>query len=273
MREDFLQRSPGTADFLPKEALQVESAIRKLESLFKDNHYQPVITPLFERVANIEAGVNASTFADTFRMVDPLTGEMVALRPDMTPQVARLVATQFHHIDPPYRLYYTGRVVRFGSRDQGIQRELFQAGVELMGDGSPEADAEVMLLAIRGLQTLGVKDLKLEIGNVGYVHSLLDGAKFNEQDRLRYLNLLHRKERSAIQELLSELSVEENYRRPLVQLPDLFGNPEILETAAELLTPLSTADAISAVESVRTIVSQLQEAGEGGRLLIDFGEV
>jgi len=273
MREVLNQRSPGTADFLPTEALRLESTLRELETFFKKQNYQPVITPLFESLANFKAGVNADTFNDTFRLIDPLTGETIALRPDMTPQVARLVATQFHEIDPPYRLYYTGRVVRLGSHQQGEQREFFQAGLELMGDETPEADAEVMLMALNSLESIGIKDLKIEIGHIGYVQALLNGAKLTQEQSTQYLKLLHHKERSTLRTLVKTLELNKDYERALLTLPELFGGPEILNHAADLITSLPLPDAIAAVETTKSIVEDLNTNGMKEKILIDFGDV
>ena len=107
------------------------------------------------------------------KFVDPSTGEIVALRPDITPQVARIVSTQL--IDPtsPLRLCYNGRVVRFEEKGSGKEREIFQVGCELVGLNSAEADAEIIALGIKSLGKSGIKKLVLDIGHTGILRNLL----------------------------------------------------------------------------------------------------
>ena len=97
------------------------------------------------------------------KFFDPSTGEIVALRPDITPQIARIVATQLKDTSSPLRLCYNGRVVRFEEKGSGKEREIFQVGCELIGLTSAEADGEIIALGIKSLGRSGIKKLVLDI--------------------------------------------------------------------------------------------------------------
>ena len=112
--------------------------------------YSRIVTPAFEVADVLERGLGKDARAAAIRFVEPGTGQIVALRPDITPQVARVVATRMRDVPRPLRLSYEGSVMRMATGHG--QRELVQAGIELMGAQSPDGDAEVLALASAVLQ-------------------------------------------------------------------------------------------------------------------------
>lgn len=172
MKKDF-SLPQGVKDFGPDRA----ENIRKVEEGFLEEFsrwgYKRVITPIFEYLDTITVGLGEELKSKIMKFVDPSTGEIVALRPDITPQIARIVATQPNSNNNfPLRLCYNGRVVRFEDNSSGREREIFQAGCELIGEKSPESDAEIIALPIRSLQKLGLKDLVLDIGHMGILKAV-----------------------------------------------------------------------------------------------------
>ena len=136
--------------------------------------YRKVITPLFEYLEPLSVGLGDDLKSKVMKFVDPSTGEIVALRPDITPQVARIVATQLKDTSSPLRLCYNGRVVRFEEKGSGKEREIFQVGCELIGLNSAEADGEIIALGIKSLGRSGIKKLVLDIGHTGILRNLLE---------------------------------------------------------------------------------------------------
>ena len=160
----------GVKNFVPGEAGGLKNIEGELVDEFYKWGYKRVITPLFENLETINAGLNERLRSSVMKFVDPSTGDVVALRPDITPQISRIVATRMSHLRGPQRLCYSGRVVRFEHKSSGREREIFQAGCELVGMKELDADAEIMALAVSALKRTGfASGMVLDIGHGGAV--------------------------------------------------------------------------------------------------------
>ena len=153
-----------------------ELAERVVE-VFEAWGYARVITPGFEHAEVLERGLGAGARAAAIRFVEPGTGEVVALRPDITPQIARLVATRMADVPGPIRLGYEGAVYRLGRHAGEIgQREIIQAGIELYDAPAPDGDAEVLAVAAAALARIGLGEVRLDVGHVAPAACVLDAA-------------------------------------------------------------------------------------------------
>ncbi len=123
----------------------------------------------------LELGLGSDLREKTFRFDDRQSGRLVAFPPDITPQVARIAATRLHDLPLPYRLCYSGRVLRHAEQRLGKERDIWQAGVELIGLESPEADAEMIAMAVEGLLAVGATEFTIDIGQVAFLRGILDG--------------------------------------------------------------------------------------------------
>ena len=162
----------GVKDFGPHRAEELRRIEEGLLEEFSRWGYKRVITPLFEYLDTITIGLGEELKSKVMKFVDPSTGEIVALRPDITPQIGRIVATQLKLNSSHLRLCYSGRIVRFEEKGSGKEREIFQAGCELMGPKSAECDTEIIALSIKSLQKLGIKNLVLDIGHSGILRAV-----------------------------------------------------------------------------------------------------
>src|SRR5215475_15860088 len=140
-------------------------------AVFEAWGYARIMTPVFECADVLERGLGHDARAAAIRFVEPGTGEIVALRPDITPQVARLVATRMAETEGPIRLCYEGAVTRLAG-ELG-QRELLQAGIELIDAPEPEGDAEVLAVAAAALAATRLPETRLDIGHVGPARHVL----------------------------------------------------------------------------------------------------
>src|SRR5580704_10355565 len=163
----------GMRDLLPEEAGVRRALSRRVLDRFALHGYALVTPPVFEFAEVLERGLGMLNPTDVLRFVEPESGEVAALRPDMTPQVARIVATRLRGRPPPFRLGYEGTVLRRRSGRARKHRQIPQVGVELAGVAGPEGDLELLALAVTALRGAGLDRLTLDIGDAGVVRALL----------------------------------------------------------------------------------------------------
>ncbi|HRJ62685.1 MAG TPA: ATP phosphoribosyltransferase regulatory subunit, partial [Azospirillaceae bacterium] len=153
----------GLGDALPPEAAQEAACVEALMAAFAARGYERVKPPLVEFEDSLLAGPGASMAAQSFRVMDPASRKMMAVRADMTPQIARIATTRLAGAPRPLRLCYSGQVLRVKGAQLRPEREFAQAGVELFGSLEPEADAEVVLLALQALRAVGVRHASVDL--------------------------------------------------------------------------------------------------------------
>jgi ATP phosphoribosyltransferase regulatory subunit len=163
-------------DLLPAEAASRRALARRALSSFALHGYALVTPPVFEFAEVLERGLGTLDPGDVLRFVEPESGEVAALRPDVTPQVARMIATRLRGMPPPFRLCYEGTVLRRRSGRARKHRQIPQAGVELAGVRGPEGDLELLALAAHTLRAARQPRLTVDLGHAGIVRGLLEGA-------------------------------------------------------------------------------------------------
>lgn len=154
----------GMQDGLPPEAAQEANASARLVSHFDAWGYGRVKPPLMEFEENLLNGTGQAVAAQAFRLQDPVSQRMLAVRPDMTLQVARIAQSRLSNSPRPLRLAYSGQVVRVKGSQLRPERQFGQVGVELIGAHGPAADVEVVLMAIEALSTIGAENLSIDLG-------------------------------------------------------------------------------------------------------------
>jgi len=164
----------GMRDLLPEEARRRRALARRVLEHFALHGYQLVTPPAFEFAEVIERGLGTLDPADLIRFVEPDSGEVAALRPDMTPQIARMVATRLLHMPRPIRLCYEGTVVRRRQGRARRHRQIPQAGVELYGAPALEGELEVLRLAASSARRAGLEDFVLDLGHASIARALID---------------------------------------------------------------------------------------------------
>lgn len=163
----------GMRDLLPEEARERRAIARRLLDRFALHGYAVVTPPVFEFADVLERGLGTLDPGDVLRFVEPESGEVAALRPDMTPQIARMIATRLHALPPPFRLAYEGTVLRRRSGRARKHRQIPQVGVELCGAPSPEGDLELLSVASDALLSAGLRRFTFDLGDAGIVRALL----------------------------------------------------------------------------------------------------
>lgn len=266
----------GLRDHLPSRAERLRTLDSTLLDFFGSKNYRYVITPLFERMETFERALGGTEQLKSqrqfFRALDPHRGELVAFRPDILPQVARLIATRFQDETPPFRLCYSGRVVRADDEPGALTREIFQVGCELMGEAGLQADVEMVVMAATALRRVGLKDFKIDLGQIEFARGLLDGVR-DRFDAPAYENLLHalrRRDLSEIEHDLKQAKVGARRMKAFLELPGLFGGGEVLERAKRIADNSASKKALQRLASV---YAALKKKGLGDILVLDLGEI
>jgi len=245
-----------TEDVLPAEAARVEQVRRTLLDLFRLHGYQLVIPPMLEYLESLATGAGYDLDLATFKVVDQLTGRLMGVRADITPQAARIDAHLLNQ-QGVTRLCYAGSVLR--TRPDGLAqtREPLQVGAELFGHAGVESDVEIHRLMVQGLQASGVRDLLIDFSHVGIFRTLVRRGNIGKALEQDLYGALQSKDKSALQELTKDLDKE--VRQALLTLTDLNGGEEILQAAQERL-PLY-AEVKQALLDLRRASGQLADLG------------
>lgn len=262
----------GVRDLLPRAAARRRGIAEKLLAEFEAWGYARLITPVFECADVLERGLGADARAATLRFVEPGSGEVVALRPDFTPQVARIAATRLADVDGPLRLCYEGAVNRMTSAQRGplAQREILQAGIELINAGGAEADAEALAVAAAVLAHLGVAVAPLDVGHVAAArHVLAAAGAVDETARTALAAALGKKDRAQVTRAAAAAGPET--AALAAALVGLSGPPDdVLARARALPWPSAVHDALDELEAAIAGAARLVP---GAAFTIDLGEL
>jgi ATP phosphoribosyltransferase regulatory subunit len=193
----------GLCDVLPPEAELKARSIEAIMDCFSANGYQRVEPPLLEFEDSLFAGSGAATAEQTFRLMDPESQRMMGLRADTTPQIARLATTRLANMPRPLRLAYAGQCVRVRGSHLQPERQISQAGIELIGHDTAEADAEIILTAVEALAAIGLTQVSVDLTAPRLALHLL--ASVPAESRADLARALDRKDAASIKALGGEI--------------------------------------------------------------------
>ena len=251
----------------------------KLGAALGKARYLAVETPLYEldevfRRAVVEEGPLSAAPPAAVRFSDPRPaftsgagGQVVALRVDFTPQIARLWASQLSHTAGPHRLRYEGSVVRLGEALAGTPSELFQIGVELIQSSAPEGDLELLKLARSALRSIGLSNLVIDLGHAGFVRRVLARVLPRVKDTGALLEALRHADEGAVATAVRSIT-DRRVRKLAEALPALRGGVEVLDEATRVVGQDRVARAC--IAELKTAVKEL---GDARSLRIDLAEV
>lgn len=253
-------------DVLPSEAARIEQLRRKLLDLFKVHGYQYVIPPTLEYLESLITGTGFDLDLATFKVVDQLTGRLMGIRADMTPQAARIDAHMLNQ-QGVSRLCYAGTVLRTKPDGLARTREPLQLGAELFGHAGIDSDIEIQRLMIKALQLLGLEELHIDFSHVAIFEGLVKAGNINADLEQALYVALQSKDKTAVAELAAELDV--SIQQALISLTDLNGGIAILEKAESLLPKLpEIAQALANLSAVASKLSDLNV-----QVSFDLGEL
>jgi ATP phosphoribosyltransferase regulatory subunit len=255
-------------DILPAEAEAIERLRRTLLDHFKAHGFRLVQPPLIEHLDSLLTGTGHDLDLQTFKVVDPLSGRLLGVRADITPQVARIDA---HLLNEPgvTRLCYAGSVLRTSTTGIGQTREVLQIGAELYGDPLIGADVDVLGLLLSSLAAVGVQGLHVDLGHVGVYRALANGAHIaGDGGDSDLYTALRNKDVPAVAELTAKLPVA--WRDAFAALPSLYGPARDVLAAARARLPDTPAIA-GALSALATLAASAEPQVEA--LHIDLADL
>ncbi len=227
-------------DVLPEEARRLERLRRAILDLFFRNRFELVIPPLLEYTDSLLTGTGSDLELRTFKVVDQLSGRMMGLRADLTPQVARIDAHLLNRKGVT-RLCYCGSVLHTRPASPGATRQPIQIGAEIYGEPGVAADLEIQRLLCKALEAAGrivrLGRPRLDIGHVAVFRSLARAARMASELEGELFEALQKKDQPAVASLTKGLP--EKIRNALRLLPELYGDAKVLNTAAKALPKIA----------------------------------
>jgi len=223
----------GIEEILPPQAQTMECLRRELLDLYGSWGYEFVIPPFVDYLDSLLTGTGHDLDLKTFKFTDQLSGRMLGVRADMTPQVARIDA---HHLrsDVPTRLCYLGTVLHTHADGFADTRSPLQIGAEIYGHSGIESDVEILRLVLLTLETAGIEDLYLDLGHVGIFRGLAHQAGLDEQQELALFEALQRKAVPEIESLIDKCRLRGVSARMMLALATLDGEGTLERAATEL---------------------------------------
>jgi ATP phosphoribosyltransferase regulatory subunit len=260
----------GVSDFLPETADKITFIAARIHRVFDLWGFRRMITPLLEFEDVLALGMGEELRGKTFRFDDRQTGRLLAIPPDITPQVARIVATRMHALPLPHRIYYNGRVLRQAQMQSGRSREIFQSGVELIGLDSPEADAEMVAMAVEVLKDLGFSGFKIDLGQVAFYRGIMEASGLSPFVQRQLQEAIAKKDVSAARAILENEKVSDRIREEIELLPRLHGGRAVLDQASR---SVSNDRSKRALDNLAQALEILDIYGVSEHLTVDLGEI
>lgn len=257
----------NTADKLMGETQYKRTIENAIMNTFIKSGFFEIQTPVFEYLDLFSSQNVSINETDIFKIVDT-DGKILALRPDMTTPIARVVGTKLGSKEKlPIRLSYCGSVFR---SMKNKQKEFTQSGIELVGVHSAMADAEVVMNTIEALKAVGLSEFQIEIGQSEFIKGILTSLSLSEEDELALTELIDHKDLLGLNRFLKEQNIAEDKKAILEKLPSLFGDINLME---QIDTSALNDISKNAIENLQTVCSILSSYGYEQYISIDLAMV
>lgn len=259
----------GIDEVLPEQARFIEKSRRELLDLYNSWGYDLVIPPMVEFSESLLSGFGSDLDLVTFKLTDQLSGRMMGIRADITPQAARIDAHSLNR-QGPSRLCYAGTVLQTKPRAPLESRTPISIGVELFGEAGIGADIEVIELFLKTLETAGIDEVHLDIGHVDILRGLLVGSKLSNVQESELFELLQRKANAELDAWIAENITDSKLAGWLKSLPALSGSKDVLAEARSCLAG-APKPVIAALDQLDQIVDAL--SNQSVTIYLDLGDL
>jgi len=267
MKKWSIYTPEGVQDILFESCWQKRLLEERIRETFRLNGYREIETPTIEFCDVFENGLIKQE--SMYKFCDS-KGRLLALRPDITIPVARIAATKLKDEVFPIKCCYIGNTFSFDELGGGRQNEFTQAGCELLGVNSPDADAEIIAMAIESLKATGIEDFKIDIGQVGFFKGLMEESGLDENAIEEVREFIDQKNLVGIEQVMDRYRVKSSIKKIILDLPRLFGSREILQR-------INYDDigkrAASALQNIKEVLEILEDRNLSEYVSIDLGMV
>ncbi|QHS09603.1 ATP phosphoribosyltransferase regulatory subunit [Sinimarinibacterium sp. NLF-5-8] len=271
MLDDKWMLPEGVDETLPPLSWQLEHLRRKLLDHFHVQQYELIMPPLIEHLDTLLTGSAQGLESQTFKLTDPLSGRLLGLRADMTPQAARIAARRYADRQQ-IRLCYLGSVLRTEADTLGGSRSPRQVGCELFGVPGIEGDLEILRLLQDTLRLAGVQAAHVDLGHVGLYRALLAELRLSVDAQGTLFNILQRKSQPDLAAFVDSHHLAAEQAQAILQLMGLHGDASVLARARQVLR--FGGEAVQqALATLEQIVAELQRSGPQMTLHIDLAEL
>ncbi|MEM7259348.1 MAG: ATP phosphoribosyltransferase regulatory subunit [Pseudomonadota bacterium] len=270
-RDTHWQLPDGMDEMLPERALALEHLRRRIYDLHLSWGYAPVHPPFVEYLESLLSSTGQDFDRQTFKVADPVSGRMMGVRADMTPQVARIDAHTLGG-EGIKRLFYMGTVIRAYADGVNGQRSPLQMGAELFGHSGIESDVEVIRLMLETLACVGVTDVHLDLGHADIFRSIGEALQLTDADQRVVFELLQTKSEHELARVTASLGISQSDQNTLCALCSLNGGASVLTRADELLAGYGD-NMCNALQTLRVIGRQLTDLSAEVTVHYDLAEV
>ena len=250
----FIHTPEGVRDTYGKECARKRVLERQIEQLFHTYGYQHIETPSFEFFDVFGKEVGTVSSRNLYKFFDR-DGNTLALRPDFTPSIARAASMYFAEEMMPIRLCYQGSVFINNSSYQGRLKESTQMGVEFLNENSPEADAELIAMAVSVMKKANLKEFQVSVGHAGFFSALAEEAGISEEQKQELKHLLIIKNRFGAQEMVQKLKLREDLAAAFDRIPELVGDKRMLGAAGSLTRSPKALEALRRLEQIQDLLA------------------
>lgn len=253
--KNLLHTPEGVRDIYDRECARkniVEQRILRQMQLFG---YSAIETPMFEFFDIFAKERGSVSDREMYKFFDRYNNTVV-LRPDMTPAIARCVTKFYGEETMPQRLCYLGHTFTNSASYKGRLYEVTQSGAELIGDDSPQADAEMIAMVIQSLRSAGLKEFQVELGEVEFFRGLLEEAGISEEEGDELRELIENKNYFGVEDYISNVLKKADFKDVFLKLPELFGSVDNIRQAKEMTKNQRAQSAIDRLEKVHQILKE-----------------
>ena len=261
------QLPDGVQDYMPRECAIKRGLEEKLRQELKANGFKEVETPAFEYFDVFSKGIGAYMQEKMIKFFD-LKGRILSLRPDITVPIARMVGTQDMAAGAPLRLFYIQDAYSAGGYTIAQRGEYTQAGAEYIGRAGSGADAEMIAMAIRMMLVSGVRDFKLDIGQVGYFKGIVEDMGLSDDNMEAIRSLVDSKNSIELEFTLDNLGISGDTKERIMALPGLFGGADVIAEAERLV---SNETSLKALANLSEVYDALCKMGYSKYITLDLG--
>jgi ATP phosphoribosyltransferase regulatory subunit len=232
--------------------------------------YQEIILPTFEYLDVLAVGLAPEILEKCYKFADWASGRILVLRPDATAQIARMVAMGLGGVALPLRFSYRTTVFRYEPEHRGRDREVFQVGVELIGNDSAQGDAEVVTLLAGLLKRIGLPEWKISLGHVGFFKALLAQSGLSSSGRKQAEVAAAHKDLPRLEQILDTERLPRSMVRDILQVPERCGRDEVLEWGKRIAG--KDSQLLKPLQRLAQVYRQLETTGVQDHIILDLGE-